>query len=989
MSMQKSGEIAAPAKVAPPTVESVASVSQKLRQIVTLLASAEINLQRIESKVQFLQAKLIAGPIQIVRETRQTTAQEKGAEQQLKNELAQLQGEQKALQAEQTKLSGGLAGLAQVVGPMWWPYMYPPINVSLQTPHARYVAKYVPLSVAIGLLKGSSAEGKSVGQPFGVDLKQSFDRINKIQTELEFVQNLQDVDAEKRTNIFREDYYSDDEATRSNARTEVAVIDERLHSWVSNITRLQREIDTLVSPVVYVVRNLLGPRMPPLDQLRIVTVWCEKDAGKPFYLSLDPQKGESNFWYNLTVASYFGQWISAVVIAPKGSDESYRETIYPLQSSIFDSLQTERFNDPVFERAARRLPQENPLPNLWAMLTLISESRHLHCLTQSSQLRFVRLSASKFPDAERKALVTGAVLEGGASFSYLPDLEFILSRHSHESPLSEAMEEKTESPSSAIGLLRLILPNISIVNFKRLDFAVDEEFADRNHFVKFNPRQNSWDLLSLSKTPLELGDREPKSVLQSLPSATFPTVLASQRNTQHYLAISVAWLRVPNIVPPLWVANRAYEAKEIVMFKSDMYVALANNTNQKPSAKSPWQLKAIEHFVVLPVVIQASNGEGLYISVMRPKYSAPSRYSCLLWSLHNNSSLSFQEKTAVKKKGWRDLMDAGATAASTSPATNWSSNAHYVSAEGGCSILASGAVIVNTHKLLSDVFNVDFMKLQDLATAPACPLGGREILLRVTTTIKEGAPWYSRFGLIPVEGAEGIEFINTFLAVVPFHELREFVAKTFESVGKTDSGAPVLEALGCGLPPKAGSVISLRQMIGTTISNTCNSIAFLLQSFGDLPFFDTFLNNVKTHYAKMFDDARKRPGLTDQEFKAALDVWQQRNSLINRFEENDREISRFFRSVTRDMLWVRRPSILFPTPPPAPLPIQSSVTLNPPQFSMPITLSPALPPPLPIPILPPPLPVAAATLRFGGNAIPTYPTIRKGLPRLHVRLKNQ
>jgi hypothetical protein len=104
--------------------------------------------------------------------------------------------------------------------------------------------------------------------------------------------------------------------------------------------------------------------------------------------------------------------------------------------------------------------------------------------------------------------------------------------------------------------------------------------------------------------------------------------------------------------------------------------------------------------------------------------------------------------------------------------------------------------------------------------------------------------------------------------------------------------------------------MTLRQMIGMAITNTCSTLSMFFGLLGDEDNLKSFIKEAKEYYFNEFEAVRTKAGAKEAEVQAALDLWKKKDAWMIQYQRRTWIIANFLRSATSNMFWIRRTSIL-------------------------------------------------------------------------------
>lgn len=864
------------------TTASISSVAAALQEVTRAQTEVALDLLEVENQLGTVAAQQIS-----VEEERRVL---RSATQPAQTNIKLLSDRKQSLVKSQAELVQKRASLLSLLSPAWRVYMDPPLNIELSKPHARYVAKYVPLSVALQRLKDTGrrtylqnqlAKSVQLLQSIRTKLKEQQDiareaEVKEIQVRDVYRQLLrqrgdperdraeleraetdfdktddEDSADEKNTDVMRrrfggveeEKYPTATPITRATsldiveARARVQAAAKRTRQEESQMRVLDKQLDQERLNMVYYFRVAVSSFLPPFEQLIGIGVWWEF---KGFIFHTPLTHGEfnegdrANIWSTLTAVVALGNLL-AIVIRDKISDQ--HQTIYPNQESILVTdlktvpLQKNVDMDAVLERVIK-LPQENANPDFWALLTnaLSNQEKIVFWTNQADPSNwYMDLSTSEATNSAGKSFA----LYENAKDSVLPLGFSTFSDYQSRQLLQVLTPDGFVNSVQLLQIWKKVAPTVVAAGYSRKmsDF---EDLINHLIFVRLPTLAPYVDLFSL---PTASSINKETSAIEAWQAAKLQNaILVRQEPEQTY---HVMWCRTWLVTPTVWLPSSTYKAGDLVTFQGKTYSA--NIGGRSPPDKSPsseWKVRMplADEFEVIPCFASAvNNTSSIHVATIRPRWSPEGnpRWACMYWSAHRGANLS-QEKASAALE-FKDLMISSLS--DPNPAlSSWRGEVHYINATGGCEWLirrpgvSRGAVFVNLAKRLSHVFNLDFVLLDD-ASRFSCP-GTAEtgtvtgtLDLRVTNVLKEGLPWYSRFGFLPFQNLEGLRFIDK-LARLPWDELRSLVLKS----SRSDKIVQAIEAMSCATAPACPTAPAAAQPKKTIEATSCPNNSMLRQT---------------------------------------------------------------------------------------------------------------------------------------------------------------
>jgi hypothetical protein len=826
----------------------------------------------------------------------------------------------------------------------WVSYLSPALDVEPTRPHARYIAKWAPLSYVIGQLQ--SKEGQSFVRS---EIRTTEAQLREAQTKAQLLLDTRLKPAESERNAAVADLDNLQVALQAMRNVQSSdfpkKIEQQLEQKRLAVQKLRETIDLLhreyadlnesakekMRNVTTNFRALLSPFLLPLQYVQNIAIWAEEPGATEPWKCLNtyrPATDLDGFWLGFALLTKFGEHLKAIVI--ETNDGASYETIYPLQTSILQTLSGEDdklpLTDEILNRV-RKLPQENANPDLWQIITT-AFTKEFEC-TFWNLAGTSRLSAEK---GARRDAINGVKI---ADYWYRASQIIVSTERGGDRPytIGDILENRAHTDfekANLVMMARYTVPNISDFEttglFCRLDVS-SQHVADVEQLIRA-------DNMKTVQTPAQT---TMSAWSQSGLGDVSATIYLASQPQQRTFAL---WLRVPRIVPSVWVRGRNYPAGAVVSYRFSNFVATRQTDQQPPSAPSSgWQPRPTPPGETedLPCLAQVKPNS-VDIVAVRPIISPASarRWPCMWWSAEQEIKMQTDDADAKRRKEnyeskvdrlrlesdprWAVFVrDATSARADSRPLSGWTAEAHFVSTSGGCQIIANGAIITNTHKLLSELFDVDYLELDDLASGN-CAGTNTKTLLRASNAFKEGSPWYTRFGFVPrtEDVRDALVFINEVVRALPFDRFRTWMLQAImkQEIDKRAPMLQVMEAFSCaaqcsadGCPAKT----SWTEAIDAATRQSCNNLSRFVSLFENETYVNALLDIIQSALAQ--ESAQARQKLSENAdakqrsiAKSRLDFRYDRLfRAIRDARNNVPEISNYFSSgKLANLAWLRR-----------------------------------------------------------------------------------
>jgi hypothetical protein len=299
----------------------------------------------------------------------------------------------------------------------------------------------------------------------------------------------------------------------------------------------------------------------------------------------------------------------------------------------------------------------------------------------------------------------------------------------------------------------------------------------------------------------------------------------------------------------------------------------------------------------IPCLVKINQDE-IKFTCQRPTWSigGHTTWPCMSLTIERRNNQSTIDdhlvpKTQLKLASIRNLMAAATPAVLDDEISGWKADVDYINSSGGCDYLifkpgiSKGAVFVSIAKQLSHLLDVDYALLQDAATIYCNAKGSSWISLKMSNALKEGIPWYSRFGFIYYENDDGLRFIGQVLPNIKWQELVQLSQQLSEQISNELDSAnftpeAVLEALNCTVCPSTSTCdqnISVKHVLENTSKTMCTNTSFLFRIFQSKHLVNAILKKYKIQ--DKFKTSRINQIFKDS--SASYFIWFRRPSILS------------------------------------------------------------------------------------------------------------
>ena len=954
----------------------VGAVGKQLQQLALMQTTVALDLLETNGRL----SELLAQKSKFEGVTRVLRSELKAPDE---KEIKRLQSQQSALEQKRIELAAQKQQLISSLPPAWQKYLSPALDVDMVSPHARGVAKYVPLSVALKRLE-DPVRSAYTRQQFPIQLLRSAEKAKADQQIA--VNETKELYTRLRDELYEEDLDEEEEEEEKELRVQeqrsaqrereekgdvpkraydmmmqevrLDILSKRLSNEKLHFSALVNQLVNIKINAALYVRTTVGSFLPPLSELDITFIWEYSNKllrSRMTFGKTPSAEALADFWLMFALIMNTGKLV-ALVTTPKRSD--FSETIYPIQGSILfaPDVASLPLTDGLLERLIK-LPNETADPDLWAVIVgaaVSNEARFLKGGEDELKLTLVEEGKYKSLPIQFEFLVTSEIQK---------DETYLSATGSDERHLL--------SDTSAKGMMAFWKTQASIVKQVHME---ERNSLSETVFLRLPPLLTPVDLFSLP-TVLLNRNTTPREAFDMSKFNTSPGV--ELRNTPKKV-IKTMWLQVWLVTAAAWLPTSSYKVNDLVTFQGKTYrfrgtVSSPNST--APSASAGWEIRLplLNEYEVVPCFMDVVDASGylggIHVTVFRPFWSTkPSpNWACMDFSAYapnatDEDSHKLHESQVQAASDFKALVTSSAVASESSERSFWQGETHYINSTGGCDNIilrpgvSKGGIFVNISKQLANIFNLDYLLLTD-ASSVTCPGTNKEMYLRLLNTIKEGIPWYSRFGFVLTGNRKGYQFAQ-YLAQLPWEKLRTAVTAILKPNDTEERQS--IEALTCATAP----VGCAKSAEGACVSHS------KLRDVADM-----LGRRVCTNYSvflDIFDRTRTEPLLkqlgVDKQF-------------------NVDEIRAYFHNATR-MIWIRRLSALSDpliTLPPAAVAAAAAADVDVADAKQPEAKD------LAMILNAPPPPMSSASLgggsgfihRFGGGHNEVKPIYR----RFHVRLK--
>lgn len=744
----------------------------------------------------------------------------------------QLEQKKNIILAEQKQILGSLP-------PPWQLYLNPPPNVDLGKVYSHTVLKYVALETAINSTKEKKETLEYLRR----------DNLRNVETLTPLYQKLAKIQTEMDENTLpNEDTY--EYRTMSLRRK------ERKKEKLGVLSRQKNEIELKTEEIeleasLY-VRGLFANYFPPFEQLSAIYFWWSYQGHFYKHSFTVNLINSPIMWLGLSYILFNGSLL-AIVIRTKSVETP--ETIYPVQKGILfeaDFTNIPITNVAILERLIK-LPNELSQPDLYSMLSNLTDDNEEYSADYYSIW---------YNNVDKREL--GSIKYTEPDFTKFPNGVYP----------NSVIQIKDDDIFEYIDFFKKTGSN----NIVMIAYSKSVDDIHNNYiFLKFPLFNDPVDLWNMNTNNNEI--TSDTSTAEAVTKANF--VNAVQLTTNFF----VMWIKTWLITPSLWMPTVVYKRDNIVSYQGKNYVCIisANTTsvNEIPgqtATNKSWQIRlpALNEFELIPAFMSLDE-TAIHVNIVKPRLTTLSspNWPCLSFSVYppDNKDLNELSEGQIKSASdFKTLLMSGIDMGISQQRSYWRAEAHYVNATGGCEILiqrsgiSRGGVMVSIAKQLTNIFNADYMLLEDAASIKCSLLSNRIVYLKTSNVLKEGIPWYSRFGLIPPStSTRAIAFINNVLAKMPWNKLRELMLTILYI---NDGRSPIIqsiEAITCATNPVncAGENQNcindslLKNTSETVLKKMCVNYSIFFDFFTDRENISLFLKMLKLQKEYTVDEIRQ------------------------------------------------------------------------------------------------------------------------------------
>jgi hypothetical protein len=491
--------------------------------------------------------------------------------------------------------------------------------------------------------------------------------------------------------------------------------------------------------------------------------------------------------------------IYAVLVSTEieGADEdSYYETIYPMQDSIAFAIDVPPSD--LIVTQLLKLTQENMNPDWYALLYKPSDdSKATLWRTFADGTNIVSPCDHKLINDMKKTESQVII----AQLRYVPGQEYM------------GLLEGLGTTNEAFIRFPLVYESTSVVNL----IGLLTKNANAQHAKQQEKEQES-------------------SVQQAIVSSGLAQNVLSIKNEN--VQIAVFWAVVPLITATIW-SGVNYPKGAIVEYRGKFYERLDSPADGKEpgSANSTSWGALAKPFVleIMPFFLVMDTEENMALITLMSPFRDVSIHPCLQVAFYPDDE---GKRECVHEIKYHKETVWAAYRSRHTLATKLRMHINFVAAGTRCRNLVLtpnvplGTILVNCAKLFADIVDVDIVDLSDAARKSCAGAPARSFSLALFTNLKEDKSWYQKFGFVPCLGPiskKVIQLLKTLQWDAFF--------KVWMQVMENDPDVSLLEALqninairNCIAPSKP---ITVAQVLVKAMETICISTSYFLEQISN------------------------------------------------------------------------------------------------------------------------------------------------------------